>query len=80
MQKPDKEAGSAGFGCRPFHCPETDHMVLSASTNGVLRLLRMNPNEGGRSVTEEEIRLMVILGRKRERLRPRKGEMIENIF
>ena len=36
--------------------------LLTASTNGILRLLGINPNEEDSSVTEEEIRMMIDAG------------------
>ena len=36
--------------------------LLTVSTNGVLRLLRINPDENTEEVTEEEIRMMVDIG------------------
>ena len=39
--------------------------LLSASTNGVLRLIGMDPNDEGEEVTEEEIRLMVDAGEEK---------------
>ncbi len=54
--------------------------LLSVSTNGILRLLRMNPNQKEDEVTEEEIRLMVDIGEEKGAIEPTEKEMIENIF
>lgn len=47
--------------CRNSSCPV---WLLTVSTNGVLRLLRINPNDSSEEVTEEEIRMMVDIGVK----------------
>ncbi|HPJ02715.1 MAG TPA: hemolysin family protein [Candidatus Limiplasma sp.] len=54
--------------------------LLSVSTNGILRLLRINPNADKSTVTEEEIRLMVDIGGERGTIQEDEREMIENIF
>ncbi len=54
--------------------------LLSASTNGVLRLLRIDPNDKENAVTEEEIRLMVDAGEEGGSIETNEKEMIENIF
>jgi len=54
--------------------------LLSASTNGVLRLLGINPEEEEESVTEEEIRMMVDIGQEEGAIDEDEREMIENIF
>ncbi len=53
---------------------------LSTSTNGVLRLLGINPNAQGGNVTEEEIRMMVDIGEEKGAIQTNEREMIENIF
>jgi putative hemolysin len=53
---------------------------LSVSTNGILRLLRINPHANKQTVTEEEIRLMVDIGGERGAIQEDEREMIENIF
>ena len=54
--------------------------LLSKSTNGVLRLLGMNPNSEPEEVTEEEIRAMVDMGGESGAIEENEKEMIENIF
>lgn len=54
--------------------------LLSASTNGVLRLLGIDPNDKTEEVTEEEIRLMVDAGEEDGNIETNEKEMIENIF
>src|SRR5699024_3017360 len=40
--------------------------ILTISTNGMLRLLRINPNEEADTVTEEEIRMLLAEGNEKE--------------
>lgn len=54
--------------------------LLSKSTNGVLRLLGINPNAQPEEVTEEEIRAMVDMGGESGAIEENEKEMIENIF
>ncbi len=54
--------------------------LLSVSTNGLLRLLRINPHPDKNTVTEEEIRLMVDIGGEKGTIQEDEREMIENIF
>lgn len=54
--------------------------LLSASTNGVLRLMRINPNAQQEQVTEEEIRMMVDIGEEKGAIETNEREMIENVF
>ena len=53
---------------------------LSASTNLVLKLLRIDPKHTEEEVTEEEIRLMVESGEEDGNIQADEKEMIENIF
>ena len=53
--------------------------LLTASTNGVLKLFGIDPNEE-EQVTEEEIRMMVAAGSKRGTIDLDENEMIQNIF
>jgi putative hemolysin len=55
-------------------------MLLTFSTNLVLRLMGIDPNQTSRSVTEEEIRMMVDVGRESGNIHAAEKEMIENIF
>lgn len=54
--------------------------LLSVSTNGMLRLLRVKPHADKATVTEEEIRLLVDIGGERGTIQEDEREMIENIF
>jgi len=54
--------------------------LLSISTNGLLRLMRINPNADHNTITEEEIRLMVDIGGEKGTIQEDEREMIENIF
>jgi putative hemolysin len=54
--------------------------LLSISTNGLLRLMRINPNAEKSIITEEEIRLMVDIGSDKGAILEGEREMIKNIF
>ncbi|MBQ4097142.1 MAG: HlyC/CorC family transporter [Clostridia bacterium] len=54
--------------------------LLSASTNGVLRLLGIDPNEEDEQVSEEEIRFMVDEGSQKGVIDEQEQELIQNIF
>lgn len=54
--------------------------LLSVSTNGMLRLLRINPGDSSDAVTEEEIRMMVDIGSENGAIEQDERTMIENIF
>lgn len=54
--------------------------LLSASTNGMLRLFRINPNANTEEVTEEEIRMMLDIGGESGAIEQEERTMIENIF
>ncbi len=54
--------------------------VLTASTNGLLRLFHINPDEQSEPVTEEEIRLMLDTGSEHGTIDSMENEMIQNIF
>lgn len=54
--------------------------VLTISTNGMLRLLGMNPDEEGEAVTEEEIRMMLAEGNEKGTIPAEENEMIQNVF
>lgn len=55
-------------------------VFLSASTNGVLRLIGIDPKEQPEEVTEEEIRLMLDVGRESGHIHESDQDMIFNIF
>ena len=54
--------------------------ILTISTNGMLRLLRINPNEEADTVTEEEIRMLLAEGNEKGIIQAEEDEMIQNIF
>jgi putative hemolysin len=54
--------------------------LLSASTNGVVRLFGIDPNADEEIVTEEEIRMMVDVGQEKGVIEDTQKEMINNIF
>jgi len=54
--------------------------AVSASANGVLRLLGIDPNAAETPVTEEEIRLLVDAGGEKGVIEEAQQEMIHNIF
>ncbi len=54
--------------------------LLTASTNGILRLLHMNPEEDESSVSEEEIRMMLAEGNAQGVIKQHENELIQNIF
>ncbi len=54
--------------------------LLSKTTNGILRLLGVNPNEQNEEVTEEEIMMMIDTGKESGVFEESQKEMIEGIF
>ncbi len=54
--------------------------LLTASTNGLLRVFGINPNDEASTVTEEEIRLLVEAGSEKGAIDPEEKDMIQNIF
>ena len=54
--------------------------LLTASTNGILRLLGIDPNSEDEEVTEEEIRMMVDVGSEKGTIEATEKEMIHNVF
>ena len=54
--------------------------LLSKSTNGVLRLLHIDPKADEEDVSEDEIRMMVDLGEARGAIQSNEKELIENMF
>jgi len=54
--------------------------LLTASTNGVLRLLGIDPNSVDEQVTEEDIRMMVDVGSEKGSINLSEKEMIQNVF
>lgn len=54
--------------------------LLSASTNVILRLCGIDPNEVGDDVSEEEIRMMVDAGSEKGTIDTQEKEFIQNVF
>lgn len=54
--------------------------LLSSSTNALLRLIGINPNDDPQAVTEEEIRMLVDVGEEKGVIEESQKEMINNIF
>ena len=54
--------------------------LLTKSTNGVLRLLHINPEEEEEQVTEEEIRMLLMEGNAQGNIDSEESEMIRNVF
>lgn len=54
--------------------------LLTASTNGMLRLLGIDPLAVDEQITEEEIRMMVDEGSKKGAINHSEKEMIQNVF
>jgi len=65
-----------GFGLitRPFV------RFLTLSTNAILRLFKIDPEDHDKKVTEEEIRMMVDVGSESGNIEEEEKEMIENVF
>ena len=81
MAKAEKVTGltagtvlAAGLVFRPFV------WLLTVSTNGLLRLLHIDPDDNSERVSEEEIRLLVDIGEEKGAIETAEKEMIENIF
>lgn len=54
--------------------------LLTLSTNGIVRLFGVDPNADEENVTEEEIRMMVDVGREKGTIQDSEKMMINNIF
>ncbi len=81
LQRPEKVARFT-CGVISFLSRVTKPIIvfLSVSTNGVLRLMGINPHQEGSNVTEEEIRMMVDIGEEKGAIETNERDMIENIF
>lgn len=53
---------------------------LTASTNAMLRLFKIDPNDNDKEITEEEIRMMVDVGSESGNIEDTEREMIDNVF
>jgi putative hemolysin len=54
--------------------------ILTVSTNGILRLLGIDPNSDDNEVSEEEIRMMVDMGSKKGVIDTDEKDFIQNVF
>lgn len=54
--------------------------ILTASTNLILRLFRINPDEDSDRVSEEEIRLLLSQGIEQGTIKTSESEIIQNVF
>jgi len=54
--------------------------LLTISTNGILRLLGIDPYADDNNITEEDIRMLVDQGSQKGSINPNEQEMIHNIF
>lgn len=54
--------------------------LLSASTNGILKLLGIDPSHKPEEVTEEEIRMMIDVGNESGTIEQSEKDMLHNIF
>lgn len=81
MRKSEEMAlGMAGMLCGVAKIFTPIVWLLSVSTNGVLRLMGIDPNEEDDEVSEEEIRLMVDEGSQKGVIDEQEQELIENVF
>ncbi len=54
--------------------------LLTISTNTILRMMGIDPNEDDDKVTEEEIRMLLAAGKEQGTIDTQENEMIQNIF
>lgn len=54
--------------------------LLTVSTNLMIRIMGMNPDEEDDSVTEEEIRMLLMEGNKKGTIQAEENEIIQNVF
>lgn len=54
--------------------------LLTLSTNGILRLFGIDPEEGEEQVSEEEIRMMLTAGNRQGIIDADESQIIENVF
>lgn len=54
--------------------------ILTASTNLILRIFGINPNESDDLVTEEEIRMLLAQGNEQGTIKDSESELIQNVF
>ena len=53
---------------------------MTLSTNGILRLIGIDPNEDDEMVTEEEIRMLLLEGQEQGVIPSEENEIIQNVF
>lgn len=63
-----------------YHIARPFVALLNTGAGGILRLIRINPNEEPERVTEEEIRMMVDVGNEKGVIEQSEKDMIDNIF
>lgn len=81
MQKTEKIAmGVAGILTFIASISRPVVWLLTVSTNGVLRLMGIDPQMSEEQASEEEIRLMVSLGEQSGAIEHDEKQMIENVF
>ena len=54
--------------------------LLTASTNGILRLMGIDPDQSDEDISEEEIRLMAAAGQEKGIIDEEENEIIQNVF
>lgn len=54
--------------------------LLTHSTNGILRLMRIDPNANDAQVSEEDIRMMADAGSRKGAIAEEENEIIQNVF
>ena len=54
--------------------------LLTVSTNAILRIFGIDPNDDGEEVSEEEIRMMLEAGNEKGTIDEEEVEMIQNVF
>lgn len=54
--------------------------LLTVSTNVILRLMGINPNENEEEVTEEEVRMLLSAGQEQGTIDAEETQIIENVF
>ena len=81
MRNPEKLAkGIFGFLCGLYRVMTPLVWLLSVSTNGILRLFGMDPNENREDVSEEDILDLVDAVEEQGEIDNDTKEMIENVF
>lgn len=81
MRKSEKIAlGLSGTVYAVSKCFAPIVWLLTVSTNGVLRLMGIDPNSDEEEVSEEDIRMMAEMGAEQGKIEEDERELIENIF